>query len=217
MAETIQAIETIWAGCKFRSRLEARWAVFFNAIGYTIGEDCLYEYQDVVSFDGTRYLPDFYFPKEKIYAEVKGTTEALQKDSKKLGICIDYGGPLSDGIIILGNIPDYTRISWGNIPMFPFLYNYKGVIEENATFVYQKGYFGQRIVCKDSSIILKIFSYERSFDCEAEEIPKSTKVENRWTYYDNLRASEFQDLKDAYKKARHARFEHGEYPEVIHW
>ncbi len=27
------AIETHYAGCRFRSRLEARWAVFFDAIG----------------------------------------------------------------------------------------------------------------------------------------------------------------------------------------
>ena len=220
MTDVIQAIETIWAGCRFRSRLEARWAVFFNAIGYTIGEDCLYEYDDVIGFDGKsqiRYLPDFYFPKEGIYAEVKGTTEALQHDSEKIGMCIDYGGPLSDGIIILGNIPDYTRIAWGNIPMFPFLYNNKGVVEENATFVYQKGYFGRRIVCKNDNIILKIFSYGHLYDCEDSRIPKSTKVENKWTYYDNLLASEFSDLKEAYRKARHARFEHGESPEVIRW
>ena len=92
MTDVIQAIETIWAGCRFRSRLEARWAVFFNAIGYTIGEDCLYEYDDVIGFDGKsqiRYLPDFYFPKEGIYAEVKGTTEALQHDSEKIGMCIE--------------------------------------------------------------------------------------------------------------------------------
>ena len=29
----IDAIETLYAGCRFRSRLEARWAVAFNALG----------------------------------------------------------------------------------------------------------------------------------------------------------------------------------------
>lgn len=29
----IKAIETCYAGCRFRSRLEARWAVFFDALG----------------------------------------------------------------------------------------------------------------------------------------------------------------------------------------
>lgn len=30
---TIKAIETSYAGCRFRSRLEARWAVFFDTLG----------------------------------------------------------------------------------------------------------------------------------------------------------------------------------------
>jgi len=47
MAE-IKAIETVYNGYKFRSRLEARWAVFFDALGIE------YEYEkegfpDVVS------------------------------------------------------------------------------------------------------------------------------------------------------------------------
>jgi hypothetical protein len=29
----VKAIETRYAGCRFRSRLEARWAVFFDALG----------------------------------------------------------------------------------------------------------------------------------------------------------------------------------------
>ena len=31
--EQIKAIETVYKGYKFRSRLEARWAVFFDALG----------------------------------------------------------------------------------------------------------------------------------------------------------------------------------------
>lgn len=53
----IKAIETHYNGYKFRSRLEARWAVFFDEAGieyqyepegFTNGKDC--------------YLPDFYLP-----------------------------------------------------------------------------------------------------------------------------------------------------------
>ena len=29
----MKPIETEYAGCRFRSRLEARWAVFFDALG----------------------------------------------------------------------------------------------------------------------------------------------------------------------------------------
>jgi hypothetical protein len=30
---SIRAIETLYRGCRFRSRLEARWAVFFQTLG----------------------------------------------------------------------------------------------------------------------------------------------------------------------------------------
>lgn len=51
----IKAIETKYKGYRFRSRLEARWAVFFDAMGWTWG----YEVEGFVLPDGTRYLPDF--------------------------------------------------------------------------------------------------------------------------------------------------------------
>ena len=39
MEQTIKPIETIYNGYRFRSRLEARWAVFFDALNI----QCLYE------------------------------------------------------------------------------------------------------------------------------------------------------------------------------
>jgi hypothetical protein len=50
----IKAIETRYAGCLFRSRIEARWAVFFDYLG--IGWE--YEPQGFDLPSG-RYLPDF--------------------------------------------------------------------------------------------------------------------------------------------------------------
>ncbi len=72
MSEPIKAIETRYAGCRFRSRLEARWAVFFDHLGI----EWQYEPQ---GFDiaGTRYLPDFYLPGHGLWVEVKGTDDGL--------------------------------------------------------------------------------------------------------------------------------------------
>ena len=52
--EMIKAIETKYKGYRFRSRLEARWAVFFDAIGL----DWDYEAEGY-DLDGVYYLPDF--------------------------------------------------------------------------------------------------------------------------------------------------------------
>lgn len=62
----IKPIETSYDGYRFRSRLEAKWAVFFNALYIK------YEYEpEGFNFDGEWYLPDFYLPDYNIYVEVK--------------------------------------------------------------------------------------------------------------------------------------------------
>jgi hypothetical protein len=67
----IKAIETVYNGYRMRSRLEARWAVFFDAFG--IGIKWEYEPEGLILPDGTRYLPDFFLPSLNggMYAEVK--------------------------------------------------------------------------------------------------------------------------------------------------
>lgn len=64
----MKAIETRYNGHRFRSRTEARWAVFFDHLGV------VYEYEpEGYTLEGeTRYLPDFYLPREDNYVEVKG-------------------------------------------------------------------------------------------------------------------------------------------------
>jgi len=51
----IKPIETVWRGYRFRSRLEARWAVFFSSLGL----HWEYEPEGFELGDGLRYLPDF--------------------------------------------------------------------------------------------------------------------------------------------------------------
>lgn len=68
---TIQAIETRYAGCRFRSRLEARWAVFFDHLGIT------WEYEPQGYLVGGKpYLPDFRIPELDLWVEVKGSLDA---------------------------------------------------------------------------------------------------------------------------------------------
>lgn len=70
--EAIRAIETEYRGWKFRSRLEARWAVFFDIAGIP------FEYEpEGFAFDGVAYLPDFWLPKQQAWIEIKPTTGAL--------------------------------------------------------------------------------------------------------------------------------------------
>lgn len=68
------AIETRYAGSRFRSRREARGAVFFDALGMPWE----YEPEGYRFRDGTLYLPDFWLPEQQVWVEVKGAdpTEA---------------------------------------------------------------------------------------------------------------------------------------------
>ena len=70
----IQTIPTTYNGIKYRSRLEARWAVFFDEIGVKY----YYEHEDFLFKSGKRYLPDFYLPEIDAFCEVK---HEFQEDS----------------------------------------------------------------------------------------------------------------------------------------
>ncbi len=65
----IKAIETKYKGYRFRSRLEARWAVYFDALGI----EWEYEYEGFELSNGSRYLPDFHLPSfnGEMWCEVK--------------------------------------------------------------------------------------------------------------------------------------------------
>lgn len=63
----IYSIPTDYRGCRFRSRTEARWAVFFDAAKI----HWLYEPEGYI-IEGKRYLPDFWLPGFRSFFEVKG-------------------------------------------------------------------------------------------------------------------------------------------------
>jgi hypothetical protein len=85
----IKAIETHYRGHRFRSRLEARWAVFFDAAGIPWE----YEPQGYV-VDGVPYLPDFLLYKETdraMWFEVKGVFPTSAEVEKAAGLAAGTG------------------------------------------------------------------------------------------------------------------------------
>jgi hypothetical protein len=61
-----KAINTEYKGHLFRSRLEAKWAIFFDEIGVR------WEYEkEGFENNGIKYLPDFYFTDYDIWVEIK--------------------------------------------------------------------------------------------------------------------------------------------------
>lgn len=111
----IAAIPTRYAGCHFRSRLEARWAVFFDCLGITWeyepqGFEATWRLDPCLHGAPLRYLPDFWLPDLRTFVEVKGSltdTEAWRFLNAAASISANRGGGCGDGpiVVALGPIP----------------------------------------------------------------------------------------------------------------
>ena len=121
----ITPIETLYNGYRFRSRLEARWAVFLDALGV----DYMYEPQGFVTEDGETYLPDFkvkcygtrgfapYAAPFDLYIEVKGEGDS-QSERKLLSFAKNmedmelrdsaYGDRKGCPVLVVGDVPNIT-------------------------------------------------------------------------------------------------------------
>lgn len=223
---TIKPIETAYKGYRFRSRLEARWAVFFDALKV----EWKYEHE---GFEKPyceseeermwRYLPDFYLPQSKSWIEVKGSDELLLQDSKRLSHFLDYGSPLPGfdgshldqdgrGLLVLGEIPNPDL--WG-IHLHPIVRHYKGLIRNYARF---SGKFWRPVeVMADQAtdIIGSIIGKDivATLDAHCCDENDHRKFWTTKSLFVPTQLS-FQNVHDAYRAARSARFEHGESPRI---
>jgi hypothetical protein len=98
----MKAIQTTWKGYRFRSRLEARWAVFLSAIG----AHWEYEAEGYELADGTRYLPDFWLPNEQAWIEVKGA----RPSPTEMGACALLADESGLPVIMVVGAPGYELI-----------------------------------------------------------------------------------------------------------
>ena len=99
----IKAIETEYNGYKFRSRLEARWAVFFDNAGI----EYQYESEGYELKGGERYLPDFFIPDchspfgNDLFVEVKAKEPEEVECKKARQLSEESGIP----VLIVSQIP----------------------------------------------------------------------------------------------------------------
>lgn len=84
----MQAIPTIYNGFRFRSRLEATWAAFFDELGWQ------WEYEPC-DFNG--WIPDFLIlGAKKVWVEVKPVTDFPEEIASE----IDRSGACGDALIL---------------------------------------------------------------------------------------------------------------------
>lgn len=193
---TIKAIETQYKGYRFRSRLEARWAVFFDALGMA------WEYEkEGFEIDGERYLPDFYLPDSRLWVEIKAVATSQEEADKILAFIREK----KDNFLLVFGQP------------------YLGE-EGNAYRCEYTGIFYPATLLEPTGNLLRLNSELRCWRVTGLALCRSCKA-LYWMFggTHELAAAPFDsccdaplllDLPyDAYAKARGARFEHGETPE----
>lgn len=212
----IKAIETRYAGCRFRSRLEARWAVFFDRLNIP------WEYEPqgyVVGPQQVPYLPDFWLPELSLWAEVKGSHDQLDRDFGTLLAATDFGMGLphtensllssTGGILLLGPVP---AVGDGFAVVHSVLRHHKGVYREYLRFdaagrEHNPHLPGNHVFVGDSSCGSWNIAFPKEIPglLDSEHVPIGD--ENPWPLFPG---EDYAPVRAAYTAARSARFEHGE-------
>lgn len=209
---TIKPIETEYNGYRFRSRLEARWAVFFDNAGI----EYEYETEGYELQNGNRYLPDFYLPSFDLHVEVKrNTLDGIKEIERKSLPAIKWGGPIKQ-LLILSNIPEPRSID-GGLWHFPIAY-------WSATFIKIGWWFFHGDSPPLNGGISGCWNYYPRKDISATSDAEFRSTQ--WPYSEIKKSKTNEEIRDdirrqessnklvfeSLQQARQARFEHGEKP-----
>lgn len=94
--KNMKSIETIYKNTRFRSRLEAKWALFFDELGIEWDYEC-----EGFESRGIRYLPDFFLPEIELLFECKPyapsredfVKSAIGVEASKRTLVLSWGYP----------------------------------------------------------------------------------------------------------------------------
>ena len=189
----IKPIETRYNGYRFRSRLEARWAVFFDHLGIK------YEYEkEGFELPSGRYLPDFWLPQYNAWFEVKGE----EPDEYELRLAQELFDNEFSPVFIATGMPHEGRgVCFASLD--------GEMISENFWFSVCQGapriVVGDKTDCHwlDGIITNKVGIYAGDADMI---IPATDRG-----YFDVATNKDWRMEKAASDAAKQARFEHGEY------
>lgn len=91
------ATPTQYAGTVYRSKLEARWALFFDLVGIKFNYEPKHiEFTSSIDGEKTGYLPDFWMPDLNggSYVEIKPDAPAPNEIEKAVKLCRQTGRPV---------------------------------------------------------------------------------------------------------------------------
>jgi hypothetical protein len=188
-----RAINTQYAGRLFRSRLEARWAVFYNALGIP----WMYEPEGFLLSDGAdsvAYLPDFYLPTLNCFIEIKPQEPSSTEQHKAAVLAQETG----TRVFIFFGMPGHHVFDGypSGQPGYDSAYLWDGTyLDETGT---RMGAFDN---CYSWCVCLRCGEFGIEFQGRSERLScRCYANENRCYTYDDARV-----LK-AYDRANSARF-----------
>jgi len=181
--QPIKAIETRYAGCRFRSRLEARWAVFWDHLEIRWE----YEPQGYV-IDGRPYLPDFWLPELQTWAEVKGSDQD-NFEGEHVDLCRGLANAEGHPVILLTGPPEARFYSRFAPDLDPQSFTAAFFRDYSTRLVVADHYWFQHVVIREVDGALILMGDDRC-----------------------VRNSLGGGFLEAVTAARSARFEHGETP-----
>ena len=184
--EKVKPIETRYKGFRFRSRLEARWAVFFD----TLGVKYEYELEGFSLPSGVAYLPDFFLPDLQVFVEVKPTEQIPYVDLKKM---IEFALEGDHQLLLIVGSPTQEQAYVINRRTCSSIEEYEADFEGQAT---------------EEQMVEAVFESLRDWSQVQFGV---TPLSRRWDLiYKTLPPYEDHALQEALLKAKQARFEHGE-------
>ena len=132
----MKAIETEYNGYKFRSRLEARWAVFFDDVGIKYE----YEPEGFKTHNNEWYLPDFYLPDIKIgWEQEKGTYIEIKRQGMNIHSMDNKYMYFDKPIVVFAGDPfDFV---YYNIQLNPESLFSMGFIDDSISYDYPANFF----------------------------------------------------------------------------
>jgi hypothetical protein len=188
----MKAIETSYRGYRFRSRSEARWAVFFDKAGVEWDYEC----QGYETTAG-RYLPDFYLPGLSEWIEIKPRIELITPKERAKTSAFSAGG---------ASISVLTGKPW------PAEYRFFDPVsfEKTRQFWMKCPNCNQVVFAEIEGSKGSNHPGEHRFWCPVCEI--ADPVSNGFGYCRASHDLESCEVRLAFAAARSARFEHGEKP-----
>lgn len=100
------AVEIIYKDRNFKSKLEGKWAAYFDLLGVDFGYEIEYAFETPVG----RYCPDFFIPSTGHFIEVKATRELLTESERlKIKFLNDNPPEYAQGVITVFGEPNFEQ------------------------------------------------------------------------------------------------------------